>query len=259
MASATKRINKIEREVASKIDEMVLRNIEELNKKAYDYFNPFLEEMQEIVMAVYSHPYMDIDTFSDYVERLVEISKPFRQDERDEILLKLSEDVIVKNKKILTECLEHMIEEFVIQRIPITNNQALLEWKKMQQTAASRMMRFFNLNYKELNAELNAICEFAHDSLIAYGKSPRVVEDEMEIEIEVINYEESNQYIKMTDFDQMVCWLESQGYKLVRVAGSHHIYKKDSHAVPVPLHKGKDFNKFLAYQIQKEVYRGVCC
>lgn len=256
MASATKRINKIEREVASKIDEMVLKNIEELNKKAYDYFNPFLEEMQEIVMAVYSHPYLDIDTFSDYVERLVEISKPFRQDERDEILLKLSEDVIVKNKKILTECLEHMVEEFVIQRIPITNNQALLEWKKMQQTAASRMMRFFNLNYKELNAELNAICEFAHDSLIAYGKSPRVVEDEMEIEEIEIEIVENNKLIKMTELDDVVEFLESLGFKKVRQTGSHMMYKLNGFVIPVPNH-GKEFHSGLAYEIQRQAWHCV--
>ena len=59
----------------------------------------------------------------------------------------------------------------------------------------------------------------------------------------------------MTSFNEVTDWLESQGYKLVRVVGSHHIYKNGSHSVPVPLHKGKDFNKFLAYQIQKEVFK----
>jgi predicted RNA binding protein YcfA (HicA-like mRNA interferase family) len=255
-----KRINQIEKKVSQKIDEMTLKNIEELNNETYEFYQPYIEKINRIVEEVYSHVYMNQTDFETYVNELVEATKPFQEDERDDILLKFSEEAVLRNKQILVDALDEMVNEIINQRIYITQNRLNLEYRKIQNTAISRVQRFYNLNYSEICEELRSISRFGHDSLIAYASSNRVITEETkieEIEIEVIDYEESNQYIKMTDFHQVTDWLESQGYREVRVVGSHHIYKNGSHSVPVPLHKGKDFNRFLAYQIQKEVYQ-VC-
>ena len=143
--------------------------------------------------------------------------------------------------------------------IGVDRNRASIEIQKANYRFTRNLKRFHDMKIQEVEQELVAVVMFGQECLLAYGR--KCVDgfyDEDE-DIEVVDYETSNQYIKMTSFDQVVDWIESQGYKLVRVAGSHHIYKKGSHSVPVPLHKGKDFNKFLAYQIQKEVYSKIAC
>ena len=250
--NVNKKINQIQKKVSNQIDEMTLKNINELNNETYEFYQPYIEKINRIVEEVYGHVYMNQTDFETYVNELVEATKPFQEDERDDILIKFSEDAILRNKQMLVDALDEMVNEIINQRVIITQNRLNLEYRKIQNTAVSRVQRFYNLNYSEICEELRSISRFAHDSLIAYGNS-RVIAEEIEIEEIMVEVEESSQYIKMTSFNEVTDWLESQGYRLVRVVGSHHIYKNGSHSVPVPLHKGKDFNRFLAYQIQKEV------
>lgn len=52
-------------------------------------------------------------------------------------------------------------------------------------------------------------------------------------------------------FSQVKKLLESKGFKLARVNGSHHIFtRKDSLPVSVPVHKGK-VKGFYVKQIEK--------
>ena len=247
------RINKIQKQLKVEVETLVLKNIEDFNTSAYEFYTPILNDMQNIVNEVYSHTYIQEDMFEVYAQRLIRYSVPLRPENRDDILLQLTEIALKNNKQILLKILDKLCEQLC--ELPIQQHRFKLEYKKLQNTAVAIQTRFFNMNYAELNKELNAIVEYYHDSLIAYANTTRVIQ-KIE-EIEQIDYEENNQYIKMTDFYEVVDWIESQGYKLVRVAGSHHIYKKGSHSVPVPLHKGKNFNKFLAYQIQREILKGV--
>ena len=253
--NVNKKINQIEKKVSQKIDDMVMLNMEELNQKIYDHFTPYSNQMQEILMEVYGHPYMTIEQFANYTEKMNELLEPFKQDNRDDILLQFSEEIVKKNKTILSESMEEMLNEF--SKLGISYHRVTLEHKKVFNSAVSRMQRYLNQNYHEVCNDLKEICRFSIDSMLDYNKS-RVIDDEEEIKIEEIMVEvesTNNQLIKMTDFGQVTDWLESQGYNLVRIVGSHHIYKNGSHSVPVPLHKGKDFNKFLGYQIQREILK----
>ena len=255
-----KKINKIEKEVANKIDELVLKNLEELNEKVYEYYRPYLAEMDELLMTVYSHPYMSMNMFESYIERLLEISKPFNKDTRDDILLKFSEEVLVKNREVLYNSLEGMLKAFADQRLPINEHKVRLEWKKMENTAVSRMSRFFNENYRELCAEFSAVCAFTHDSLMDYLKSPRVyVDDEdddirVEIEIEPVS---NNRLIKTDNVYDIIELAVSNGFKKVRQHGSHCIYKhSNGQILVIPVH-GKAINSELSYGIQKQIYNKV--
>ena len=170
-----RKINQIERNVSKQIDELVLKNLDELNHKVYEYYQPLIDQMQELVDDVYSHTYMSMEQFDEYVDKLRELSEPFKKDMRDDILYELSEGVIVKNKKMASDMIDNMFKTFAEQRLPITRQKAMLEYKKIRNSTISRLCRFLNDNYKEICAELRAICDYSYNSLMEYLKSPRVV------------------------------------------------------------------------------------
>ena len=72
-----KRINQIEKKVSQQIDEMTLKNIEELNNQTYEFYQPYIEKINRIVEEVYGHVYMNQTDFETYVNELVEATKPF--------------------------------------------------------------------------------------------------------------------------------------------------------------------------------------
>ena len=252
-----KRINQIEKKVSQQIDEMTLKNIEELNNETYEFYQPYIEKINRIVEEVYGHVYMNQTDFETYVNELVEATKPFQEDERDDILLKFSEEAVLRNKQILVDALDEMVNEIINQRICITQNRLNLEYRKIQNTAVSRVQRFYNLNYSEICEELRSISRFAHDSLIAYASSNRVITEETKIEeIEIEIEVENNRLTKMTELDDVVEFLESLGFEKVRQTGSHMMFKLNGSVIPVPNH-GKEFNSGLAYEIQRQAWKCV--
>ena len=254
--NVNKKINQIQKKVSNQIDEMTLKNIEELNNETYEFYQPYIEKINRIVEEVYGHVYMNQTDFETYANELVEVTKPFQEDERDDILIKFSEDAILRNKQMLVDALDEMVNEIINQRVIITQNRLNLEYRKIQNTAVSRVQRFYNLNYSEICEELRSISRFAHDSLIAYGNS-RVIVDEVEIEeIEIEVESTNNQLIKMTELDDVVEFLESLGFEKVRQTGSHMMFKMNGCVIPVPNH-GKEFNSGLAYEIQRQAWRVV--
>lgn len=252
--NVNKEINKLQKKISQEIEDMVLRNLDEINAQVYDYYNPILKQMQEIIDEVYSTIHMNIETYEQYSSRFVEVSKPFT--ERDDYMLSITEEVVRRNKTILTEALNKLVT--YLQRLPITEQRIKLEYKKCRNTAVAKMTRFLNINYKEINREFNGIIEYCHDSLIDYGKSSRVVVDINVIE-EVIEIEVENEdigLIKITELDKMIDFVESYGYSRVRQCGSHSIYKnKKGYITVIPIHSGNKIDKGLAYSIQKEVLK----
>lgn len=246
-------INKLQARISKKIEDMVLHNLDEINEQAYEYYTPILEEMQQIVDKVYGNIYMDIDTYKEYSNRFVEVSKPFA--ERDDYLLSITEEVVRRNKIVLTDALSELV--VYLRRLPITEQRIKLEYRKCRNSAVAKMTRFLNINYKELNREFNGIIEYCHDSLIDYGKSSRVIVDDIDMIEEIIDIDnEDVDLIKITELDEMIDFVESYGYSRVRQCGSHSIYKnKKGYITVIPIHSGNKIDKGLAYSIQKEVLK----
>lgn len=59
-------------------------------------------------------------------------------------------------------------------------------------------------------------------------------------------------YHKIMNGKQVTKILESEGWTLDRVAGSHHVMIKGSLAVPVPVHGAKDLGIGLIKKIEKQ-------
>ena len=250
-----KQIKRISAKVIDQIDEMTIKNLDQLNDKIDAYFTPYSDGMNEIVMEVYSHPYMTAEQFKDYTLAFVELSKMFNAENRDEIMLKLSENTIKANSHMLHEALDLLMEELC--EIGVPYNRAVLEFKKQQNNAVSRTQRFFNDNYKETCKRFRDVCEFCFDAMLDYGDS-RVIDSEDEI-VDVVEIElESNKRLIRTDNVYDIIELaESNGFREERQCGSHKIFKNNNgQIVVIPVH-GKTINVGLAFTIQKQIYSKV--
>ena len=245
-------INKIEKKVSKQIDEMTMRNVEELNHKIYEYFTPYSEQIQELIIEVYGHPYMTVEQFENYTQKINELLEPFKQDNRDELLVQFSEEVVRKNKTMLVESINEMLNEF--QTLGISYHRAILEHKKVFNSAVSRMQRYLNLNYYEVCGDLKEICRFCIDSMLDYNKT-RVIIDEEEIEEIEIEFEVTNNRLFRTDNVYDIIELAiSNGFREERQCGSHKIFKhSNGQIVVIPVH-GKAINVSLAFGIQKQIY-----
>jgi len=51
---------------------------------------------------------------------------------------------------------------------------------------------------------------------------------------------------------ELIRFLESKGYYLVRSKGSHHIYSNGIDTVPIPIHGSKDFGEDFIRMILRE-------
>jgi predicted RNA binding protein YcfA (HicA-like mRNA interferase family) len=251
------RINKIQKQLKVEVETLVLKNIEDFNASAYEFYTPILNDMQNIVNEVYSHAYIQEDMFEVYAQRLIRYSVPLRPENRDDILLQLTEIALKNNRQILVKILDKLFDQLC--ELPIQQHRFKLEYKKLQNTAVAIQTRFFNMNYAELNKELNAIVEYYHDSLIAYANTTRVIQKIEEIEVVDLEVANNNRLIKITELHDIIEFVESYGYKKVRQCGSHAIYKNNGGNITViPVHD-KTISKELAYGIQKQIYKTICC
>ncbi len=56
--------------------------------------------------------------------------------------------------------------------------------------------------------------------------------------------------MKSSEFHKLV---KRNGWKLLRVSGSHYIYEKDGKTYPVPFHGAKEMGKGIENKIKKEM------
>ena len=145
----------------------------------------------------------------------------------------------------------------------VTRDRCLLEDRRAELRLNKKRKRFTDMYINEIDKEFISVIFFVRDALIDYGKAGRVTwneeeETEVEIEVQQEEYNKSNKYVKMTQVDEVIRFLEKNGYRKVRQAGtSHAIYKntKTQHCIPVPIHSNNKIDKGLAYGIQKEVLK----
>lgn len=248
--NVNKQVNKIQKQLLNEVEELVLLNLEELNVKAHEYYEPILTAMQEIVNEVYSCTYMDLNRFEQYSLKLVELSEPIQQ--RDDVLLQFTEEVVKNNKQILVKILTKLHQQLC--QLPIPQHRFNLEHKKLRNKAIALQTKFLNVNYKDLCTELNAIAEFCYDSLIAYGKSPRIIQEineieQIEVDLEVVD----NNTFKTDKAKDLIELAVNNGYKEVRITGSHHIFKHgNGNIVVIPIH-GSKVNMGLSMAIGKQI------
>ena len=262
MGNINKKVKAIHKQLDKHLEEVILKDCEKVGDLYFELYQPKMNRVSEIIEEIYEIPRMTTDEYDVYFYEYTDIITDIQGVNRKIMMNKISERVFNESSK---EAVDYMIEFLVreLARIGVDRNRCSIEVQKAHYRYVKNVKRFHTLKLQEIDDELVNVMLFGQISLLDYGRrcvdgffdEEEEEEEEEEIEIEVISYEESNQYIKMTSFDEVTDWLESQGYNLVRIVGSHHIYKNGSHSVPVPLHKGKDFNKFLAYTIQKEVLK----
>lgn len=247
-----KKIKQVHKELDVYLEELILQDCEAIGNIYFNKYQPAIDSIQQIIDELYTHIKMDDKQYEEYVYKFVDIVEQVRGTSRIKFINNILDTVNREHNARYMDLIFNFLLKNLVS-IGVDRNRVSIEIQKANYRFTRNLKRFHDMKIQEVDQELIAVVMFAQESLLAYGrKCVNGFYDEEE-QIEVDDYEESSQYIKMTDFYEVVDWLECQGYKLVRVAGSHHIYKKGSHSVPVPLHKGKNFNKFLSYQIQREI------
>jgi predicted RNA binding protein YcfA (HicA-like mRNA interferase family) len=117
------------------------------------------------------------------------------------------------------------------------------------------------MKIQEVEQELIGVVMFAQECLLAYGRKcvDGYYDEELEIEVDLEVSDSNNRLIKITELDDIIEFVESYGYEKVRQCGSHAIYKNNGGNITViPVHD-KTISKELAYGIQKQIYKTICC
>ena len=262
MCNINKKVKVIHKQLDQYLEEVILKDCDRVGDLYLEKYQPKMNRVSEIIEEIYEIPRMSTEEYDVYFYEYANIITEAQAENRQMMMNEISKRVFDERSK---EAIDYMIEFLVreLVRIGVDRNRCSIEVQKAHYRYVRNVKRFHTLKLQEIDDEFINVMLFGQASLLDYGR--RCVDgffddddEEEEIEIEVIDYEESNQYIKITQLDDMIEFVENHGFKKVRQCGSHATYKNDKgNIVVVPIHSNNRINKGLAYQIQKEVYQ-VC-
>ena len=259
--NVNKTINKYHKELDKVLDEMIIQDLDRAGDLYFEKYQPMIDTVNAIVEECYSYNVMSEDQYHELTIRFAEIciqaNGEQRKAEIDNMVQRACDDNIDKYYDAIFKTFFKPVVE--IARLGFINrDRCLLENDRAEFRLNKKRRRFTDMYINEIDREFVSVIFFTRDALIDYGKAGRVIwNEEEEIEVEVIEYDKSNKYAKMTQVDEVIRFLEKEGYQKVRQAGtSHAIYRnaKTQHCIPVPIH-GKEINAELAYGIQRQVYQ----
>ena len=258
--NVNKEINKHHKALDKVLDEMIIRDLERVGDMYFKKYQPMIDEVNAIVEECYSYNVMSEEQYDKIINRYVEICIQTNGEQRnaeiDDMIQRACDDNIDKYYDTIYNILFKPVVE--IARLGFINrDRCLLENDRAEFRLNKKRQRFTDMYTNEIDREFVSVIFFARDALLDYSRAGRVIwNDEEEIVVEVIEYDKSKKYVKMTQVDEIIRFLEKKGYTKVRQAGtSHAIYKnmKTQHCIPVPIH-GKEINAELAYGIQRQVF-----
>lgn len=259
--NVNKEINRIQKELDKVLDEMIIADLDKIADMYFKKYQPMIDEVNAIVEECYSYNVMSEELYDEIINKFAEIciqtNGEQRKAEIDNMVQRACDDNIDKYYNAIYNILFKPVVE--IARLGFINrDRCLLEKDRAEFRLNKKRQRFTDMYTNEIDREFVSVIFFARDALIDYGHQGRVIwDEEEETEVEVIEYDKSDKYVKMTQVDEIIRFLEKKGYTKVRQAGtSHAIYKnmKTQHCIPVPIH-GKEINAELAYGIQRQVIR----
>ena len=255
--NVNKEINKLHKQLDRVLDEMIIADLDKIADIYFKKYQPVMEEIQSIVDECYSFTKMEEKQYSILVEKYAEIGFANNGDNRVDEINMIVDEINKQYRKTYVP----VIKEYIIKpltQMGIDAKRIAKECKRAEFRLTKQLDRLKKIQVDEIDREFVSVIFFARDALIDYGKAGRVMwDDEEEIEVEVIEYDKSDKYVKMTQVDEVIRFLEKNGYRKVRQAGTSHAIFKDTktqHCIPVPIH-GKEINVELAYGIQRQVYQ----
>ena len=259
--NVNKEINKHHKALDKVLDEMIIADLELVGDMYFKKYQPMIDEVNAIVEECYSYNVMSEERYDGIINKFAEIciltNVEQRKAEIDNMVQRACDDNIEKYYDAFCNTLFKPVVE--IARLGFINRgRCFLEKDRAEFRLNKKRRRFTDMYINEIEHEFISVIFFARDALLDYSRAGRVIwDDEEETEVEVIEYDKSNKYTKMTQVDEVIRFLEKKGYTKVRQAGtSHAIFKdmKTQHCIPVPIH-GKEINVELAYGIQRQVYQ----
>jgi predicted RNA binding protein YcfA (HicA-like mRNA interferase family) len=247
-----KEINKIQKEVSYKLDEVVIGQTDEFQKKTFETFRPLIDTIQRGIDTLYTEPKLTLEEFENIIDPLVNIFTLIALTYEDAIMT-IAEEVIESQrlKQTHKEIFEkHLIEPLTHLHVP--PHRARREFEKAQHSFFIKGTRHMNLTMCELVKEVCEIMAMQIQAIIDYAESNRIIFEEEEPEVDTTS-QDNNNMTKITNLKDMINLVESKGYQKVRQKGSHQIYQNQrGETTVIPAHN-KDFHRGLGYRIQKQV------
>lgn len=248
-----KEINKIQKAVSSKLDEVVIEQTDTFKEKTFETFKPLIDIIQGGIDTLYENPKMTVEEFEGVVDPLIDIFTLVAVTHED-VIMAIAEETIEREKfkqthKQIFE--EHLIEPLMYLHIP--PHRIRREFEKAQHSFLIKGTRYMNLTMCELVDEVCEIMYMQIQAIIDYAESNRIIFEEEEPEVDTTSQDENNNMTKITSLKDMINLVESKGYQKVRQKGSHQIYQNQrGETTVIPVHN-KDFHRGLGYRIQKQV------
>ena len=247
-----KEINKIQKLVSSKLDEVVIEQTDTFKESTFETFKPLIDIIQGGIDTLYENPKMTVEEFEGVVDPLVDIFTLVAVTHED-VIMAIAEETIEREKfkqthKGIFE--EHLIEPLMCLCIP--PHRIRREFEKAQHSFLIKGTRYMNLTMRELVDEVCEIMYMQIEAIINYVESNRIIFNEEEPEVDTTS-QDNNNMTKITNLKDMINLVESKGYQKVRQKGSHQIYQNQrGETTVIPVHN-KDFHRGLGYRIQKQV------
>ena len=256
-----KKVKMIHKDLDKYLEEVILEDCEKISDKFFETYRPKMDTVSSIIEEIYKVPKMTTDEYDVYFYQYMDIIEEVQGKNRRLEIYSIVNEVF--NDSIYST-LDYMIEFLVkeLVRIGMDRNRVSIEIEKARYRYKKNVERFHNMKINEIDEEFMSVMMFGQESLLDYGRRCVIgffeEENDENDEIEVVDYEKSNQYIKITELDKMIDFVESHGFKKVRQCGSHTVYKNDKGNITViPVHHGNVISKGLGYTIQKQVYQAL--
>ena len=220
-------------------------------EKITNRFDPKFEELEEKVNNAYLETEFNKDASTEISTLLYELSNELGNYKN------FAHSILEELKEHLAEHSDN-IDNFIsrlVQKGIFDINRLRLEYRKVNYYKIQRTTEMFNVVsiplYNSYANRFNNNLQLMRDLMECYLGN--IDDEEQEIE----DVQEGVGKVKITNVHEMIEHVKDCGYNEIRQTGSHKVFKNENgNVVVVPYHTSKDFNRGLAYTIQKQIKLG---
>ena len=206
---------------------------------------------------------MDINNYEELFADYEKICNSLAECKLDDIACDLFDDISILDKKRDALLLAFGDELYEVganalknYKIYIPQEKAQTTYKQVQFTFTQEFKRYWRMTMKDLVNEVNESFLLAQSLMLQEVRkldslhNKQQLNDTNVVELPTVNKVE---YHKITDRKELMELAKNNGFELVRVCGSHHIYRDTNGKITViPLHT-TDIGKGLSHNIQKQI------
>lgn len=250
-------LNEVKQDFVKRYNEIMVIEVDETKDLMVKGINNQVGKIYDLLDRIDITNYEEI--FSDYEN----ICESIAECDFNVLMCELFDDISLLNKKrdVLVNELSIALDSVAIKAhqlgvyIPLEKVQT--SYKQVQHTFIQEFKRYWRMSAVDLVEQVNESFLLAQSLMLqevrkldSLNSKQQQLDDTNVVELPIVNKVE---YRKITDRKELMKLAQDNGYELVRICGSHHIFKDaDGKVVVIPLHS-TDIQKGLSHAIQKQV------